>query len=81
MAQKPDPGIHLPYFSFSFISIECKQACKTIANLVDRATITGMVGYEGGGGSMNIQVCKLCQSMLSVENRNQDPWRDTDLVV
>ena len=32
------------------------QACKTIANLVDRATITGMVGYEGGGGSVNVQV-------------------------
>jgi len=30
-------------------------ACKTIANLVDRATITGMVGYEGGGGSVNVQ--------------------------
>eukprot|EP00281_Chroomonas_sp_CCMP1168_P023521 CAMPEP_0206229256 /NCGR_PEP_ID=MMETSP0047_2-20121206/9600_1 /ASSEMBLY_ACC=CAM_ASM_000192 /TAXON_ID=195065 /ORGANISM="Chroomonas mesostigmatica_cf, Strain CCMP1168" /LENGTH=441 /DNA_ID=CAMNT_0053652543 /DNA_START=35 /DNA_END=1360 /DNA_ORIENTATION=- len=32
-----------------------QQACKTIANLVDRATITGMVGYEGGGGSVNVQ--------------------------
>jgi len=32
-----------------------QQACKTIANLVDRATITGMVGYEGGGGSINVQ--------------------------
>jgi len=32
-----------------------QQACKTIANLVDRASITGMIGYEGGGGSINVQ--------------------------
>ena len=31
-----------------------QQACKTIANLVDRATITGMVGYEASG-NINIQ--------------------------
>jgi len=31
-----------------------QQACKTIANLVDKATITGMVGYEASG-NINIQ--------------------------
>ena len=31
------------------------QACKVIRSLVDRACITGMTGYEGGGGSINIQ--------------------------
>jgi hypothetical protein len=45
------------FFSCLFIFLcEMRQACKTIANLVDRATITGMVGYEGGGGSINVQV-------------------------
>ncbi|EKX34950.1 hypothetical protein GUITHDRAFT_97957 [Guillardia theta CCMP2712] len=32
-----------------------QQACKTISSLVDRATITGMVGYANGGGSINVQ--------------------------
>eukprot|EP00285_Hemiselmis_virescens_P004031 CAMPEP_0173414448 /NCGR_PEP_ID=MMETSP1356-20130122/84333_1 /TAXON_ID=77927 ORGANISM="Hemiselmis virescens, Strain PCC157" /NCGR_SAMPLE_ID=MMETSP1356 /ASSEMBLY_ACC=CAM_ASM_000847 /LENGTH=462 /DNA_ID=CAMNT_0014376631 /DNA_START=86 /DNA_END=1474 /DNA_ORIENTATION=- len=32
-----------------------QQACKTIANLVDRAALTGMTGYVGGGGSVNVQ--------------------------
>jgi fructose-1,6-bisphosphatase I len=30
-------------------------ACKAIANLVKRSQLTGMTGYEGGGGSINVQ--------------------------
>jgi fructose-1,6-bisphosphatase I len=30
-------------------------ACKTIANVVERASITGVTGLEAGGGSINIQ--------------------------
>eukprot|EP00967_Tisochrysis_lutea_P096966 scaffold142235_cov35-Tisochrysis_lutea.AAC.1 len=32
-----------------------QTACKTIGSLVARAHITGMVGYHGGGGSINVQ--------------------------
>ena len=38
-----------------FLSTILKQACKVIRSLVDRACITGMTGYEGGGGSINVQ--------------------------
>merc|ERR1719379_1273054 len=30
-------------------------ACKAIANLVKRSQLTGLTGYEGGGGSINVQ--------------------------
>merc|ERR1719506_3183452 len=30
-------------------------ACKAIANMVKRSQLTGMTGYEGGGGSINVQ--------------------------
>lgn len=30
-------------------------ACKTIANVVDRSSLTGLTGLQDGGGSMNIQ--------------------------
>jgi len=32
-----------------------QTACKTIASLVQRAHITGLVGYADGGGSINVQ--------------------------
>ena len=32
-----------------------QTACKTINNLVQRAHITGLVGYADGGGSINVQ--------------------------
>jgi fructose-1,6-bisphosphatase I len=32
-----------------------QTACKTIASVVDRASITGKLGLEAGGGSINIQ--------------------------
>merc|ERR1719160_287212 len=45
----PDMG-ELPAL-FSGIS----TACKAIANMVKRSQLTGMTGYEGGGGSINVQ--------------------------
>merc|ERR1719393_651646 len=30
-------------------------ACKAIANAVKRSQLTGLTGYEGGGGSINVQ--------------------------
>merc|ERR1719243_40175 len=45
----PDMG-ELPTL-FSGIS----TACKAIANMVKRSQLTGMTGYEGGGGSINVQ--------------------------
>lgn len=33
-----------------------QTACKTISNLVDRATIEKTVGLQDGGGSINVQV-------------------------
>eukprot|EP00595_Chromulina_sp_UTEXLB2642_P000691 CAMPEP_0196768506 /NCGR_PEP_ID=MMETSP1095-20130614/42852_1 /TAXON_ID=96789 ORGANISM="Chromulina nebulosa, Strain UTEXLB2642" /NCGR_SAMPLE_ID=MMETSP1095 /ASSEMBLY_ACC=CAM_ASM_000446 /LENGTH=374 /DNA_ID=CAMNT_0042138219 /DNA_START=103 /DNA_END=1227 /DNA_ORIENTATION=+ len=35
--------------------IAIQTACKTIANVVERASITGVTGLEAGGGSINIQ--------------------------
>lgn len=32
-----------------------QTACKTIANVVERASITGVTGLESGGGSINVQ--------------------------
>jgi fructose-1,6-bisphosphatase I len=45
--------LNLKLINLSFREI-C-QACKVIRSLVDRACIAGMTGYEGGGGSINIQ--------------------------
>lgn len=35
--------------------IAIQTACKTIASVVERSSITGIVGLEGGGGSVNVQ--------------------------
>lgn len=35
--------------------ISLQIACKAIANVVDRASITGATGLESGGGSINVQ--------------------------
>lgn len=35
-----------------------QTACKTISNLVNRATIDKLVGLEDGGGSINVQVSR-----------------------
>lgn len=35
--------------------VSLQVACKSIANVVERASITGITGLEGGGGSINIQ--------------------------
>lgn len=35
--------------------IAIQTACKAISNEVERATITGLVGLEDGGGSINVQ--------------------------
>ena len=32
-----------------------QTACKQIANIVDRASINGQTGLQGGGGSINVQ--------------------------
>lgn len=32
-----------------------QTACKAIANVVERSSITGLTGLEGGGGSVNVQ--------------------------
>ncbi len=35
--------------------VAIQTACKTIASVVERASITGLTGLEDGGGSVNIQ--------------------------
>ncbi len=35
--------------------IAIQTACKTIASVVERASITGVTGLEAGGGSVNVQ--------------------------
>lgn len=35
--------------------VAIQTACKTIASVVDRASITGVTGLEAGGGSINVQ--------------------------
>jgi len=32
-----------------------QQACQTISNLINRAPLTGMLGYQSDGGSINVQ--------------------------
>ncbi len=35
--------------------VSIQTACKTIASVVERASITGVTGLEAGGGSINVQ--------------------------
>ena len=35
--------------------IAIQTACKTIASVVERASITGVTGLQDGGGSINVQ--------------------------
>lgn len=35
--------------------VSLQIACKTISNVVERASITGLTGLEAGGGSINVQ--------------------------
>lgn len=35
--------------------VSLQTACKAISNVVERASLTGVTGLEGGGGSVNIQ--------------------------
>ena len=35
--------------------VSIQTACKTISNVVERASITGVTGLQAGGGSINIQ--------------------------
>lgn len=37
------------------VMISIQTACKAIASVVERASITGVTGYEDGGGSINVQ--------------------------
>lgn len=60
-------GITLTRYLVEFVTLNPKlreleslvlaiqTACKSIANVVERASITGTVGLEGGGGSINVQ--------------------------
>eukprot|EP00599_Poterioochromonas_sp_BG-1_P001878 CAMPEP_0173134680 /NCGR_PEP_ID=MMETSP1105-20130129/1440_1 /TAXON_ID=2985 /ORGANISM="Ochromonas sp., Strain BG-1" /LENGTH=402 /DNA_ID=CAMNT_0014046533 /DNA_START=141 /DNA_END=1349 /DNA_ORIENTATION=- len=44
---------HLRELESLLISVQ--TACKAIASVVERASITGVTGLEGGGGSINVQ--------------------------
>lgn len=44
---------HLRELESLLISVQ--MACKAIASVVERASLTGVTGLEGGGGSVNIQ--------------------------
>jgi fructose-1,6-bisphosphatase I len=35
--------------------VSIQTACKTIASVIERASITGATGLESGGGSINVQ--------------------------
>lgn len=35
--------------------VAIQTACKTIASVVERASITGVTGLHAGGGSVNVQ--------------------------
>ena len=37
------------------LTMALQTACKTIASVIDRASLTGMIGLQSGGGSINIQ--------------------------
>ena len=50
---RANPDYPLTELESVFMSIQ--TACKTISKLVKRASIDGSTGYQGGGGSINVQ--------------------------
>jgi fructose-1,6-bisphosphatase len=53
MIEKIAANPHLRELESLIVSIQ--TACKTIASVVERASISGATGLESGGGSMNVQ--------------------------